>query len=158
MHSRRLWNSASARGALLLATLAASAVPVAAQTDITLNASTPSVRAGRWTVVTDSTAAGGRAIRHADACASKLSGALANPSNYFELTFNAVAGVPYRLWLHGKADRDYWGNDSVFVQFGPKRADQELLSLGSLARDNPGIMPADTEEWELPELPPGKDS
>ncbi len=48
--------------------------------------------------------------------------------------------------------------DSVFVQFGSKRADQELLSLGSLARDNPGIMPADTEEWELPEPPPGKDS
>jgi hypothetical protein len=48
--------------------------------------------------------------------------------------------------------------DSVFVQFGSKRADQELLSLGSLARDNPGIMPADTDEWELPEPPPGKDS
>ena len=43
--------------------------------------------------------------------------------------------------------------DSVFVQFGPKRADQELLSLGSLARDNPGIIPADTEQWELPEPP-----
>ena len=46
--------------------------------------------------------------------------------------------------------------DSVFVQFGPKRSDQELLSLGSLARDNPGIIPADTEEWELPE--PSTDS
>jgi hypothetical protein len=44
--------------------------------------------------------------------------------------------------------------DSVFVQFGSRRADQELISLGSLARDNPGIMPADTEEWELPEPPP----
>jgi hypothetical protein len=48
--------------------------------------------------------------------------------------------------------------DSVLVQFGPKRADQELLSLGSLARDNPGIIPADTEEWELPEPPPRTDS
>ncbi len=44
--------------------------------------------------------------------------------------------------------------DSVFVQFGSRRADQELISLGSLARDNPGIIPADTEEWELPEPPP----
>jgi len=25
--------------------------------------------------------------------------------------------VPYRLWLRGRADRDYWGNDSVFAQF-----------------------------------------
>ena len=41
--------------------------------------------------------------------------------------------------------------DSVFVQFGPKRTDQELIPLGHLARDNPGVMPADTEEWELPE-------
>ena len=48
--------------------------------------------------------------------------------------------------------------DSVFVQFGPKRADQELLSLGSLARDNPGIIPADTDEWEVPEPPRREDS
>ena len=41
--------------------------------------------------------------------------------------------------------------DSVLVQFGSKRSDQKLVSLGSLARDNPGIVPADTEEWELPE-------
>ena len=48
--------------------------------------------------------------------------------------------------------------DSVFVQFGTKRADQELLSLGSLARDNPGIIPADPDEWEVPEPPPRMDS
>jgi cell fate regulator YaaT (PSP1 superfamily) len=41
--------------------------------------------------------------------------------------------------------------DSVLVQFGTGRSDQELVSLGSLARDNPGIIPANTEEWELPE-------
>jgi cell fate regulator YaaT (PSP1 superfamily) len=40
--------------------------------------------------------------------------------------------------------------DSVFVRFGPTRADQELVPLGRLARDNPGVMPADPEEWELP--------
>ena len=47
--------------------------------------------------------------------------------------------------------------DSVVVQFGPNRADQELLSLGSLARDNPGIIPADTDEWEVPEPPRRQD-
>jgi cell fate regulator YaaT (PSP1 superfamily) len=40
--------------------------------------------------------------------------------------------------------------DSVFVRFGPTRADQELIPLGRLARDNPGVVPADIEEWELP--------
>ena len=48
--------------------------------------------------------------------------------------------------------------DSVFVQFGPKRTDQELIPLGHLARDNPGVMPADTDEWELPEPPEHPDS
>jgi hypothetical protein len=48
--------------------------------------------------------------------------------------------------------------DSVFVQFGPQRADQELVPLGHLARDNPGITPADIEEWELPESSQHPDS
>jgi cell fate regulator YaaT (PSP1 superfamily) len=48
--------------------------------------------------------------------------------------------------------------DSVFVQFGSRRSDQELVSLGSLARDNPGIIPADTDEWEVPEPPQRPDS
>jgi cell fate regulator YaaT (PSP1 superfamily) len=39
--------------------------------------------------------------------------------------------------------------DAVFVQFGPKRSDQELVPLGRLARDNPGIVPADPEDWEI---------
>ena len=48
--------------------------------------------------------------------------------------------------------------DSVFVRFGPGRADQEFVPLGRLARDNPGIMPADTDEWELPESAQRPDS
>ena len=41
----------------------------------------------------------------------------ANPADYFEVTFNAVAGRPYRLWLRGKAQNDAYVNDSVYVQF-----------------------------------------
>src|SRR5688572_32851890 len=33
------------------------------------------------------------------------------------MTFNASAGVDYRLWIRSKAQNDFWGNDSVFVQF-----------------------------------------
>jgi len=73
--------------------------------------------AGGWRVDNDSTAAGGRHIRHPDAGAPKLSAALAQPVHYFEMTFHAVAGVPYRLWMRSKADKNSWGNDSVFVQF-----------------------------------------
>ncbi len=39
------------------------------------------------------------------------------PADYFEVTFNAVAGRPYRIWVRGRADNNYWGNDSVFAQF-----------------------------------------
>lgn len=38
--------------------------------------------------------------------------------------------------------------DAVFVQFGDQRSDQELIPLERLARDNPGIEPADPEILE----------
>jgi hypothetical protein len=37
--------------------------------------------------------------------------------HYFEMTFNAEAGIPYRLWMRGKADSNSTNNDSAFVQF-----------------------------------------
>ena len=40
--------------------------------------------------------------------------------------------------------------DSVVVQVGPKRSEQEIIPLGLLARDNPGVVPADPEDWDLP--------
>jgi hypothetical protein len=85
--------------------------------EVVLYAAEAPVRAGRWAVEPDSTAAGGSRLRHPDAAAAKLTTALAQPANYFEMTFDAVAGVPYRLWMRGKADRNYWANDSVFAQF-----------------------------------------
>src|SRR5687768_7124976 len=54
---------ATLRTGILLA-LAAVAAPAAAQTDIVLSPAAPSARAGNWSVVSDSTAAGGQAIRH----------------------------------------------------------------------------------------------
>jgi hypothetical protein len=124
----RLVNLATRRGGLLLTALAVLAAPsiAAAQVDIVLVPSAPTVRAGRWTVVSDSTANGGRAIRHPDAGAAKLTTALASPANYFELTFTAGDHTAYRIWLHGKADNNYWGNDSVFMQF-----DKSVTSTGT---------------------------
>ena len=48
---------------------------------------------------------------------AKVASALAAPANYFEMTFNAQAGIPYHLWMRGKADKNSWANDSVYVQF-----------------------------------------
>jgi hypothetical protein len=75
------------------------------------------VVAGTWSAVTDLMAAGGALLQNADLGAAKLTSALASPANYFDLTFSADAGKPYHLWLRGKALKNYWGNDSVFVQF-----------------------------------------
>ena len=84
--------------------------------DVVLYASEASVRFG-WNVEADATAAGGRRLRNPNAGAAKLAAPLASPSKYFEMTFDAEAGTPYRLWIRGRADSNYWGNDSAFVQF-----------------------------------------
>ena len=74
-------------------------------------------RVGNWVVRPDDTAAGGSRLWNPNANAPKVTTPLATPTDYTEATFNAEAGKPYRLWLRMKAESDYWGNDSVWVQF-----------------------------------------
>jgi len=85
--------------------------------EIVLWASDATATAGAWRLVADASAAAGLRMHHPDAGAAKITTAAASPANYFEVTFNAVAGTPYRIWIRGKADNNYWGNDSVFLQF-----------------------------------------
>jgi phosphatidylserine/phosphatidylglycerophosphate/cardiolipin synthase-like enzyme/regulation of enolase protein 1 (concanavalin A-like superfamily) len=89
--------------------------PVAGTGDVVLYAAQAPTRTGKWTVVADSTAAAGARIATTNA-GIKL-GASANPADYFEMSFEAASGVPYRLWVRGKAQSNAWANDSVFVQF-----------------------------------------
>jgi hypothetical protein len=70
-----------------------------------------------WTLTSDSTAAGGARLQSADLGAAKLTAPLATPTKYFDLTFNALAGRGYRLWIRGKAQSNLYTNDSAFVQF-----------------------------------------
>lgn len=85
--------------------------------EIVLYAADATRIAGAWSLVADPTAAAGKRIVNPDVAAPKLATALQSPANYFELTFQAEAGVAYHLWMRGKADKNYWGNDSVYVQF-----------------------------------------
>jgi endonuclease/exonuclease/phosphatase family metal-dependent hydrolase len=102
----------------LLFMLAGSAVSArAASSDVVLYAGQAPVRAGAWNVVSDTTAAGGSRISNPDLGAAKLTAALAQPANYFEMTFPAVGGQPYHLWIRAKAAGDSSSNDSIFVQF-----------------------------------------
>ena len=85
--------------------------------EIVLHAANAGVVSGRWSVQTDSTAAGGIRLQSANLGAAKLTTALAAPTHYFELTFAAEAWRPYHLWIRGRAEADGWANDSVHVQF-----------------------------------------
>ncbi|HMF60657.1 MAG TPA: hypothetical protein VK595_09810, partial [Vicinamibacterales bacterium] len=69
----------------------------------------------------------------ANAGAPKLNAPLAVPANYFELSFYALAGEPYRLWLRGRADANHWANDSVYVQFDEAVAESgtSLFRIGT---------------------------
>jgi hypothetical protein len=93
------------------------AVQPGSEDDLVLYARRAHTIAGGWRVIEDATAAGGASMTHPNANGAKLGAALANPTDYFELTFRPEAGRPYRLWIRSRAERDYWGNDSVFVQF-----------------------------------------
>jgi acid phosphatase len=91
--------------------------PPPAAGDIVLWAAEAPVKVGAWSVVADASAAGGSRLANPDSNAPKKPNPAANPANYFEMTFDAQAGVDYRLWIRSKAQVDLWSNDSVFIQF-----------------------------------------
>jgi phosphatidylserine/phosphatidylglycerophosphate/cardiolipin synthase-like enzyme len=70
-----------------------------------------------WAVVSDATAAGGSRLSNPNRPAAKVAAPLAAPTRYFEMSFTAVAGVPYHLWVRGNATNNSYNNDSVYVQF-----------------------------------------
>ena len=92
------------------------APPAAGPGDVVLWAANAPSIAG-WDVVSDTSAAGGKRLATADLKQPKLAAPLESPTRYFELGFFAEAGVPYRLWIRGKADRNSYENDSAYVQF-----------------------------------------
>jgi phosphatidylserine/phosphatidylglycerophosphate/cardiolipin synthase-like enzyme len=91
-----------------------------------------------WSVVTDATAADGTALHNNDAGAAKIAPALVSPVNYVEVTFNAQAGVAYHLWIRMKATNDFYGNDSIHVQFSDSvnGAGLPIYRIGSSGTDN----------------------
>jgi phosphatidylserine/phosphatidylglycerophosphate/cardiolipin synthase-like enzyme len=72
---------------------------------------------GNWAHASDATAAAGIKLTSADLGFAATSNALASPAHYFQATFNAQAGVRYRLWLRMRARNNDKFNDSVWVQF-----------------------------------------
>lgn len=73
--------------------------------------------AGAWRTVEDDSAAGGYRVWHPNTGAPKVTSALANPTNYVDAWIAADPTQTYKLWVRLRAENDYWGNDSIFIQF-----------------------------------------
>ncbi|HEX3703078.1 MAG TPA: phospholipase D-like domain-containing protein [Vicinamibacterales bacterium] len=102
---------------------------------------------GNWTMIADSTAAGGNALQNPDQGQAKIAPALASPTTYFESTFKAVGAVPYHLWVRMRAQSNSLSNDSVHVQFSD--------STDSLASPTQRIGTSSSAEVVLQDGPSG---
>jgi phosphatidylserine/phosphatidylglycerophosphate/cardiolipin synthase-like enzyme len=85
--------------------------------DIVLYAVDGVVTGTKWSMVSDSSAAGAKRLWNMNAGAAKLASALASPVSYVEIPFTAVAGEAYHFWMRGRSEGNVYTNDSVFVQF-----------------------------------------
>ena len=103
--------------------------------EIVLYAARAPVVSGNWQPISDATAAGVMRLASANEGASVVKTPLARPIDYFELTFAAEPGRPYRLWIRGEAYKDKGSNDSVFVQFSDSvdAAGRAVFRIGSTA-------------------------
>jgi Big-like domain-containing protein/phospholipase D-like protein len=93
---------------------------------------------GNWIRSSDSTAADGLALWNTDNGAAKTAPALVAPQHYVDITFNAEAGTAYHLWIRMRAQNDYYGNDSIHVQFSDAvdAAGSAIYRIGSSGADN----------------------
>src|SRR5215216_5515935 len=57
---------------------------------------------GDWYKDYDGAAAGQTVVRNPDRGAATINAPVASPKNYFDVSFNAVAGIPYHLWQRGQ--------------------------------------------------------
>jgi carbohydrate binding protein with CBM6 domain/phospholipase D-like protein len=95
----------------------------AAQSDIVIYAGdVPAANVhGNFLLVPDSSAAGGSKLSSNDGGFATTGSPIANPADYFEVRFDAPAGVPYTLWLRLRATGDSKWNDSMWAQFSDAR-------------------------------------
>lgn len=90
--------------------------PPVSSSEIVLWSTNATLTGTRWSRIADATAAGGSTLYNKNG-AAKVTTALANPTDFVEMSFTAKAGVPYHIWLRMKADNNAYSNDSVYVQF-----------------------------------------
>jgi phosphatidylserine/phosphatidylglycerophosphate/cardiolipin synthase-like enzyme len=98
------------------------AAPPAAS-DIVIYASDVAAGAlhGAWSVGNDATSPNGKRLQTTDTGFAAANAPLATPAHYVDITFDAPAGVPFKIWLRLKALANSKWNDAVWVQFSDAR-------------------------------------
>jgi phosphatidylserine/phosphatidylglycerophosphate/cardiolipin synthase-like enzyme/regulation of enolase protein 1 (concanavalin A-like superfamily) len=104
--------------------------------DVLLYASDATLTGTGWSTVPDASAAGGKRLWNKNLGGAKIATANASPASYAEISFDAEAGQPYRLWMRGRAEGDTYPNDSVFVQFS------DSITAGGVATSRIGTTSA----------------
>jgi hypothetical protein len=72
---------------------------------------------GTWTQVADSSGPGGFRASDPNRNAAKTAAPASSPVSAVRIRFTPDPNQVYKLWVRLKADGNYWGNDSVWVQF-----------------------------------------
>jgi phosphatidylserine/phosphatidylglycerophosphate/cardiolipin synthase-like enzyme/regulation of enolase protein 1 (concanavalin A-like superfamily) len=85
--------------------------------DIVLYGLDGQITGTKWSIVSDSGAAGAKRLWNMNASAAKITTAPTAPASYVDFTFTASPGTAYHLWIRGRAEGNVYTNDSVFVQF-----------------------------------------
>jgi hypothetical protein len=103
--------------------------PAPANTEIVVYAGDipPANLHGSWSVASDPTSPGGLKLVTTDAGFAATNNALAAPAHYVDVTFNANANTPYRLWLRMQALGNSKFNDSLWVQFADAQANGSFV-------------------------------
>ena len=97
---------------------------------------------GNWVKAADSSAADGTVIWNTDRSVAKVVPAPVAPQHYVDITFNAEANTPYHLWIRMRAQNDYFGNDSIHVQFSDAvdAANAPIYRIGSSGAENRAVV------------------
>jgi regulation of enolase protein 1 (concanavalin A-like superfamily) len=91
--------------------------PTAADVVIYASDLPSSARHGSWRTASDATSPNAIKLTTPDNGLAWTDAPQAAPADYVDVTFSAVAGTPYRIWLRLKALSNSKYNDAVWVQF-----------------------------------------
>lgn len=115
--NRRGWRALPSRIFTLFAVLVGIAAPAAAQDIVLYPSDMTNIQGHYWTRPASSSGAGGQKIASADWGWASTDRAVPAPNDYAEGTFQAQAGVDYRIWVRVRASSDSKWNDSLWLQF-----------------------------------------